>query len=50
MSDIIVNPSDLNPYKYIGKDIFWNNSPHITRDVDIYYRNIVMESDEGVLF
>ncbi|KAL4427198.1 hypothetical protein ABPG74_013402 [Tetrahymena malaccensis] len=50
MSDVIVNPGDLNPYQYVGKDIFWNNSPRVSRDVDVYFRNIVMQSDEGALF
>ncbi|KAL4465517.1 hypothetical protein ABPG72_001620 [Tetrahymena utriculariae] len=50
ISDIIVNPGDLNPYQHVGKDIFWNNSPRVSRDVDVYFRNIVMQSDEGFLF
>ncbi|EWS72548.1 transmembrane protein, putative (macronuclear) [Tetrahymena thermophila SB210] len=50
MSDVIVNPGDLNPFQHVGKDIFWNNSPRVSRDIDIYFRNIVMQSDEGALF
>lgn len=49
-NDVIVNPKDYYPFKTIGRDAFWNVSPLYPKDATMYYRNIYVESDKGILF
>jgi len=45
-----VNPKNINPFTTVGRDFYWNASPTFAKDIYMYFRNIYVESDKGILF
>ncbi|KAL4427195.1 hypothetical protein ABPG74_013399 [Tetrahymena malaccensis] len=49
-NDIIVNPKYVNPYSIISRDMYWSTNPVYPKDAYLYYRNIYVETDNGIVF
>jgi len=49
--DLTVNPRDpKHAYRYFGKDFYTYTSNLITKNIDIFFKHVEMNSDEGWLF
>ncbi|KAL4465519.1 hypothetical protein ABPG72_001622 [Tetrahymena utriculariae] len=48
-NDMIVNPKNVNPYSIISRDMYWSTNPIYPKDAYLYYRNIYVETDNGIV-
>ncbi|EWS72547.1 transmembrane protein, putative (macronuclear) [Tetrahymena thermophila SB210] len=49
-NDIITNPKHFNPYQIISRDMYWSTNPIYSKDAYLYYRNVYVETDNGIVF
>ncbi|KAL4427196.1 hypothetical protein ABPG74_013400 [Tetrahymena malaccensis] len=49
-NDVIVNPKNKNPFSMISRDMYWSTNPIFPKDASLYFENIYVETDNGIIF